>query len=170
MRCLKREKIQIFIDNEFSSKERKKVEEHLSQCPTCRDILKTAKEEIELIDTKLESLNPSAIPQLRKDEYIIPKLSKKREPFLLRLIFSKVKVPIPALVFLGAVILALSAMLYSEYSRSVDLVTTQKKTSESNSLYFNYEDNMHSISVNFDLSKFRPIEKPEIFVISQEEK
>lgn len=170
MRCLKREKIQTFIDNELSPKERKKVEEHLSQCSTCRDILKAAKEEIKFIDTKLESLNPTAIPQLRRDEFIIPKSSKRRRPFLIRLIFAKVKVPIPALVFLCAVILALSAMLYSEYNRSVDLVTTRKKTPESNSLYLNYKDNMHSISVNFDLSKFRPIEKPEIFVISQEEK
>lgn len=170
MRCLKREKIQTFVDEELLPKEIKKVEKHLSQCSSCRDVLKSVKEEIKLVDAKLEFLNPATIPQLRKFDFISSKSLKRRRPFLTGLIFSKVKVPVPALIFLSAVILTLSAMLYSEYNRSVDMVNTREKTSESNSLYFNYKDNMHSISVNFDLSKFRPIEKPEIFVISQEEK
>ncbi|MFC2167074.1 hypothetical protein ACFLQZ_03835, partial [Acidobacteriota bacterium] len=101
MRCLKREKIQIFVDKELLPKKMKKVEKHLSQCLSCRDDLESVKEEIKLVDAKLESLNPDSIPQLSKVEFMSTKSLKRRSPFLIGLIFSKVKVPVPALVFLG---------------------------------------------------------------------
>jgi len=170
MRCLKREKIQTFIDNELSPKERKKVEEHLSQCSTCRDILKTAKEKIKFIDTKLESLNPASIPHLKKEELIQSNVFKKGQPIFLRFLFAKVRVPVPALVFLACVILALTAMLFSEYNRSAELGFTRMKKTDSDSLYINYKDTVHAVSLDLDLGKFRPIEKPNIFVVSEEER
>ncbi|MFC2161858.1 zf-HC2 domain-containing protein [Acidobacteriota bacterium] len=170
MRCLKREKIQTFIDKELSPKKRRKVDRHLSQCTACLDTLKSVKEEITFVNAKLDSLNPASIPHLEKEVLIQSNVYKKGQSFFLRFLFSKVRVPVPALVFLACVILALTAMLFSEYNRSAELGFVRIKRTDSDSLNIHYKDSVHSVSLDLDLDKFRPIEKPNIFVISQEER
>lgn len=159
-----------FIDGEISLREMERIEKHLSQCFACRDVLSLVKEEIKLVETNLESLDPKIIPQISKVEFEMSKSLQVKKPFIFRLLFSKVKVPVPALVFFASVILALTAMLFSEYTRSDESVYTRKKKSHSDSLYVSFQNNEYIIPINFDLNEFRPIEKPDIFVISMEER
>jgi hypothetical protein len=64
MRCLSDETITQYIDNGFHEKKVKKIEQHLSQCQTCRGREKQIRAEIDFVNRKMETLDPGDIPGL----------------------------------------------------------------------------------------------------------
>ena len=64
MRCLNDETITQYIDNGFQERKAKKIERHLSHCQTCRGKEKQIRVEIDLVNRKMEILDPEHIPDL----------------------------------------------------------------------------------------------------------
>lgn len=169
MKCLKREIIRAFIDNELLPQKRKNVEEHLSRCSSCQGILRSVQEEIECVKTGLDSLNPVAIPQAMAVDTFRTEMKKRRISTIRNFMFFPVKVPVFALVVLGVIILSLSIMLFSKNIIPGKFDSSKRSRLKKDTLYLLYQDRVHAVPVDLDLSTFRPIKNPNIFVISKEE-
>jgi anti-sigma factor RsiW len=169
MKCLKRKKIQALIDNEMSPKERRKIEEHLSECATCEHKLNSVQKKIDFVKKGLESLNPITIPQIVAVDRIQQKGEKRLKSPIRKFMFSTVKVPALVLVVLGVINLTLFGIIFSKIVTSGKFDASQKMGLKEDALYLHVQDNIHVVPVDFDLSTFSPIKKPNIIVLSQEE-
>ena len=61
MKCLAKEIIIQYLDNELSDTEKKEIENHLSICERCRRTVREIKEKIELLKKDMEKLNPEKV-------------------------------------------------------------------------------------------------------------
>lgn len=169
MKCLKKEEIRAFLDNEFFQKEKKKIEKHLSECPKCQNIKKEIKEEINFVELKMTLLNPKTIPQERPFDLERVKREEKKQLSLKRFVLSPIKVPAGVLHLLGTVILVLFIMFISKSVKSTSMKSLQLADSGRCDLVFFYANKIQAISLNLDLSEFRPNENPRIFILREEE-
>ncbi len=169
MKCLKRKKIQAFIDNELSPNERGEIEKHLFECATCKHRLNSVKEKIDFIKSGLESLNPITIPQIVAVDRMQQKGEKQLKSSLRKFVFSTVRVPALVLVVVAVINLTLFGMIFSKLVTSGKFDASVKTGLKEDTLYLHVQDNIHVIPVDFDLSAFSPIKNPNIVVLSQEE-
>ena len=169
MKCLKRKKIQAFIDNELPLKERGKFEKHISDCSTCKRRLNSVQKKIDFIKSGLESLNPITIPQIDGLDRMQQKGKKWLKSPIRKFVFSTVKIPVLALVVLGIMNLTLFGMIVSNILTSGEFDASPIKGLKEDALYLHVQDSVHIVPVDFDLSTFSPIKNPNIVVLSQEE-
>ena len=169
MKCLKREEIRAFIDNELSLEKRKNVEAHLSLCSPCQGILRSVQEGIECVKTGLDSLDPAAIPRAAAVNTFRTEMKNHRIFTIRNFLFFPVKVPVYALVVLGVIILSLSIMLLSRNVIPGKFDSPERSGLKKDTLYLLCQDRVHAVPVDLDLSTFTPIKNPNIFVLSQEE-
>lgn len=169
MKCLKREKIRAFIDNELSAREKKRVENHLSGCSKCQKELKKAEEEIQFIQRQLEFLNPKTVPEYTP--LLFSKKEKRGELRILfkRFIFSSVRVPAILLVVIISLALLMSFMLFAKNVSTIPPGYSQSPEAKKSTLNFVTDDFIQSISLDIDLRKFKPIKNPRIFVLKEVE-
>lgn len=91
MKCLKREIIIRYINNELENIERGNVEQHIADCEKCRSAVNKMKEKIDFLRKDIALLNPEKItvpsfeyPAETREEYII---EKNKPKFLRRYLF-----------------------------------------------------------------------------------
>jgi len=107
VKCLKKETIMHYLDNEMDDNKRENVEKHLALCDNCRNAVKSMRDEIEFVKSHLSILNPAditvpsfdhSLPDDKKMERMVPVFSLQRDKTL-RLI-KRVVIPIAAVLAL----------------------------------------------------------------------
>ncbi len=169
MKCLKRKKIQVLIDNELSPKERGKIEKHIFECAICKHRLNSVRKEIDFVKSGLESLDPITIPQIAAVDRVRHNGEKRLKSPIRKFVFSTVKIPVLVLVVLGILNLTLFGIIFSKIMTSGKFDASPKPGSREDALYLHVQDSVHVVPVEFDLSTFSPIKNPNIVVLSQEE-
>jgi len=61
VKCLKKETIMHYLDNEMDDNKRENVEKHLALCESCHSAVKNIRDEIEFVKSNLNILNPAEI-------------------------------------------------------------------------------------------------------------
>ncbi len=167
MKCLKKKNIREFLDGEVTLKERGKIEGHLSLCPKCKKALKKTEEEIHFVKDQMECLAPLTIP------YQIPIFAKeikdkeKIRPSLKRLVLFPVRIPAFVLILMGVLILAMAVVLFSKNLKWSQHEFLRIPKSEESTLCISFEKGAQFISLDLDLSQFKPIEDPQIIVLRE---
>ena len=74
MKCLSRENIFDYINNELSEDNMKKIKNHLESCEKCHDIFHFVNNQIQQVKTDLDLISPDDIPEI---PFYIPQETKE---------------------------------------------------------------------------------------------
>jgi hypothetical protein len=161
MKCMKRETLRAFIDDELSKRQKDKVQTHLLKCNDCKEELKRTKDDIQFINTQIENLDPDFIPQKMQISFGLP---QKRMVFG-KLIFAPIKVPVVVLmsILLIAIVIFLSSNIIP---LALSKLSGLAKQTERN-MYIVSENIIQSFSADLDLNEFEPVKNPQILVLKE---
>jgi len=92
MKCLSENKIFDYLNQELSKDEKKFITEHIESCEKCRSKQIAVQSNIQLVNVKLDLLEPTNIP---KEPFVVPVEKTKREQSIYR------KILFPSLPFVN---------------------------------------------------------------------
>jgi hypothetical protein len=165
MRHLKNNLILTYIDKELTEIKQEEVKSHLSSCPKCRmkekilmDKRQTVKDYIDLILPATGSDIPPVVSSSRREDM-------RPKPFPRRIIFTPVKIPAIAAVFMGIAFLGMFMLLLS---KTVGTSAARKiNNRETEQLTLICQDGITTFPIDVKLSGFQPIRNPRVLVIER---
>jgi len=167
MKCMDRKAIQKYSDSEVSKIEATKIESHLSECPTCNDLLKKIELEKRLVRNMINQLNPDeALPGRFKvpEERIV---SGHSHSFFKRIFASSIRIPVPVGIILVLIFLGLAAdVIQLRIDKEPSLIRSSD-IEQGSTLFLYSADSVQAFDLKIDLSNYRPIEKSNAFVFKE---
>ncbi len=170
MRCITREKAQVWADGELSRKARKKIEAHLLHCPICQELAKVQEKEREQILEQLSKLKPEEIRlgELKGDG---PRpIRFVQVPLGGRVWSSSIRIPIPIAAVLGLVFLGLCINFLGRGLRKDTESPGPPLSRGKTTVYLSTADSTQVFDLAVDLSRYVPISKPNALIFKESDK
>ncbi len=172
MKCPSKEILTRFTDHELPGEEGRKLSFHLDQCPACKKQLQTLRREISLVSRKLDTLKPTAIPET---EFSPMKLLPPAEPVkhirqrLLDIFHTHVRIPVPAMASLLVLVFVLGTVLLLQTGKTGKQPPAhfQSQPHSQSTFFVVDKDKIETVTLDADLTGFKPIKKPRIFVTKE---
>lgn len=168
MRCMPEKTLQEYLDGELPEAQSRRVEKHLTGCKKCSQRFADSKAQNDLVRKKLSLLNPAEIPAAPAISPGIGRYEIPRKSELKRLFAATIRVPAAAV--------AMAVLFVAGFSLGITLrsrgegARVRSGETKSTPFYVSTADHVQALSLNWDLSDYKPIEHPRSIVIKEEQK
>lgn len=155
MKCLKKNVILEYIDDEISEKETRMVEAHLSTCQKCREELESMKKDIDLVFENLALLDPTDVPA----DILIPPLKVEKKARTKRFFIPAFRWWDWRVALAGSMLIFILGIFVGKYFISVPAQKTLVKLESPEHLRFILQEHFEDIKpvlieyANFSISK-----------------
>jgi len=168
MRCPRRKTLQAFLDGDLPATKAKDTNDHLARCETCRDAVARMRSDKDLARETLRRLDAAEIQ--------IPALAHEgapatharpidaRRPRAATLLQSPAAALLMAALFLAGLFLGLSLRGGASAAGGIEGPKTPV------TFYFAGSHAARAVSLDFDLSGYRPLDQPRVILIAEERK
>ncbi|MCP4148711.1 MAG: hypothetical protein GY757_13270 [bacterium] len=172
MRCLKKNEIMEFIDNELAPEKQNEMENHLETCSKCREKIAQRNNRIQQLRQNFQLLEPLEIPEkpFEEPEYHNGPGIKSQtgtgqriKTWLKGLLDTSVAIPVPALIILLVVFSLMTATLISQHNKIAGMKIPFLANNQKSLLYFVNEKNIEAKSLDIDIDQFKPMNNPKIY-------
>lgn len=164
MRCLKKDDLTAYLDEELSGNEIRRVAGHLEVCRRCREKLEYIRNAANIVAGKLELLRPETIP----DKVFIYPPGETARPAparrIKRVFRTSIRLPVPAFSLLIILFIFMSVILVRQHRQLSRLQAPAAATPQQAALFLVGSSYFQKVTPEIDLSGFEPIRQPRIFV------
>lgn len=165
MKCLKKEILTRYADNELPEARRNAVESHLEECTVCQKTLAIVKQETAFVGNKLDILRPEDVTvPVFHPTMAAARREKKHRPHSIKDMFnSSIRIPIPAMAIMIIMVIFMGLLLFLQ-NRKIEKLESPLHMKQP-ALYILSENKLQTINLDKkELKGFKPIKKPKIFV------
>jgi len=168
MKCPRLKKLQAFLDGELPEKTAKELKGHLVGCRTCRDAAAGMKSDKDFARETLRRLDPAGIPMPALGPEGAPATRARpdhvRRPGAVAFLSSPAAALLMAALFLAGLFLGSSLRGGSSAGGGTE------GTRAPLTFYFAGDNAIRAVSLNLDISGYRPLDQPRVILIAEERK
>jgi predicted anti-sigma-YlaC factor YlaD len=160
--------LQEYLDGELPEAQSRRVEKHLTGCKKCSQRLADSKAQNNLVRKRLSLLDPVEIPAAPAISPGIWRYELPRKSEIKRLFAATIRVPAAAVA--TAVLFVAGFFLGITLRSRGEGGPVPRGETKSTPFYVSTADHVQVLSLNWDLTDYKPIEHPRIIVIKEEQK
>jgi anti-sigma factor RsiW len=168
MRCPRRKTLQEFLDGELPGKKSEELEGHLASCQKCRDAAAGTRAERDLARETLRQLDPETIPipALGYDGAPVTQArpAHGRRPWAAALLQSPAAALLMGALFLAGLFLGMSLRGAAPAAGEIGGTTAPM------AFYFAGGNAVRTVSLDLDMTGYRPLDQPRVILIAEERK
>lgn len=168
MRRLPDKTLQEYLDDELLEPQSYRVKKHLTECKKCSQRLADLKAQNDLVRKKLSLLNLAEIPAAQDISPAIGRYEISRKSQLHRIFAATIRVPTAAVamtvLFVAGLSLGMALRSRSEGARVWGGGT------KSTPLYVSTANDVQVLSLNWDITDYKPVEHPQSIIFKEEQK